>query len=122
MTSRLGLGLYRPVTVGTTSKSLSNHYVIGLYQTHSQSAYVPSASFRRINTTEGNLPRSQRLSLSGHSLRYPDKSLLPPAGPPRPLPPPDCTCGSQWVEGAAAMVAGLSNDVTLTLKAWKQSK
>ncbi|CAK9107012.1 Uncharacterized protein SCF082_LOCUS49830 [Durusdinium trenchii] len=48
--------------------------------------------------------------------KYPDKSLLPPAGPPRPLPPPDCTCGSQWVEGAAAMVAGLSNDVTLTLK------
>ncbi|CAE7417721.1 unnamed protein product, partial [Symbiodinium sp. CCMP2592] len=39
--------------------------------------------------------------------KYPDKSLLPPAGPPKPLPPADCTCGSEWVANTAAnIVAG----------------
>ncbi|CAE7262400.1 unnamed protein product [Symbiodinium pilosum] len=39
--------------------------------------------------------------------KYPDKSLLPPAGPPKPMPPADCTCGSDWVANTAAnMVAG----------------
>mmetsp|Transcript_16422 Transcript_16422/g.30967 ORF Transcript_16422/g.30967 Transcript_16422/m.30967 type:complete len:559 (+) Transcript_16422:38-1714(+) len=39
--------------------------------------------------------------------KYPDKSLLPPAGPPNPLPPSDCTCGSDWVANQAAkLVAG----------------
>lgn len=39
--------------------------------------------------------------------KYPDKSLLPPAGPPKPLPPADCTCGSEWVASVAAnIVAG----------------
>ena len=39
--------------------------------------------------------------------KYPDKSLLPPAGPPKPMPPADCTCGSDWVANTAAnIVAG----------------
>ena len=50
--------------------------------------------------------------------RYPDKSLLPPAGPPKPLPPNDCTCGSPWVEMAFPTVAG-DLDVTLLVKAGK---
>ena len=42
--------------------------------------------------------------------KYPDKSLLPPAGPPKPLPPTDCTCGSDWVANTAAgMVAGFES-------------
>ena len=47
--------------------------------------------------------------------KYPDKSLLPPAGPPKPLPPNDCTCGSPWVEMAFPTVAG-DLDVTLLVK------
>lgn len=39
--------------------------------------------------------------------KYPDKSVLP-YGPPKPLPPADCTCGSKWVmQSAQKMLAGL---------------
>lgn len=39
--------------------------------------------------------------------KYPDHSLGPAAGPPHPLPPKDCTCGSQWVANSATlMMAG----------------
>jgi hypothetical protein len=40
--------------------------------------------------------------------KYPDKSLGPAKGPPKPLPPKDCTCGSPWVMSTAQkMMAGL---------------
>lgn len=48
--------------------------------------------------------------------KYPDKSLLPPAGPPKPLPPADCTCGSPWVEQMAAPMMKGDLDVKLIVK------
>lgn len=48
--------------------------------------------------------------------KYPDKSFLPPAGPPKPLPPADCTCGSPWVEQVAAPMMKGDLDVKLIVK------
>ena len=42
--------------------------------------------------------------------KWPDKSLLPRKPPPSPLPPPDCTCGSEWVvRTAQPMMAGFDH-------------
>jgi len=39
--------------------------------------------------------------------KYPDRSVGPAAGPPNPMPPSDCTCGSKWVADVATkMMAG----------------
>lgn len=39
--------------------------------------------------------------------KWPDKAVGPMPGPPTPLPPRDCTCGSAWMRTAATMMAGL---------------
>ena len=47
--------------------------------------------------------------------KWPDKSLLPRKPAPDPLPPADCTCGSQWVaEIAQMMMAGLHDTPAAT--------
>lgn len=45
--------------------------------------------------------------------KYPDAGVLPPKGPPSPMPPMDCTCGSKWVQGhAQPMMAALDETAT----------
>jgi len=40
--------------------------------------------------------------------KFPDKSTGPPKPAPKPLPPSDCTCGSEWImQNAQRMMAGL---------------
>lgn len=49
--------------------------------------------------------------------KYPDRPLIPgtSAGPPNPMPPVDCTCGSKWVSSVAAkMMAGFEGTPAAT--------
>eukprot|EP00931_Biecheleriopsis_adriatica_P066218 TRINITY_DN40617_c0_g1_i1.p1 TRINITY_DN40617_c0_g1~~TRINITY_DN40617_c0_g1_i1.p1 ORF type:complete len:568 (-),score=118.73 TRINITY_DN40617_c0_g1_i1:93-1796(-) len=49
--------------------------------------------------------------------KYPDKSLIPgsKAGPPNPMPPSDCTCGSEWVaKYGMKMMAGFEGTAAAT--------
>merc|ERR1711871_224733 len=48
---------------------------------------------------------------------YPDKSVGPRKGPPNPMPPSDCQCGSNWVmENAQKIMCDLDPTVSITTK------
>ena len=57
--------------------------------------------------------------------QWPDASLLPRAGPPDPVPPADCACGSPWVAGRAQAImsgfasSGLANASATTKDAFQ---